>query len=115
MTPIPVTPFLKVKGNQIVTDDSQETPVLLRGAGLGGWMNMENVSFLAYRFSLPSFTCHSESPVAYRVDSVSGSLSQVIQVTNVGLFPILLPPPVPFFPTQQRITSTYDPALTFIG
>ncbi|KAJ9116771.1 hypothetical protein QFC24_006662 [Naganishia onofrii] len=81
MTPVPVTPFLKVKGNQIVTDDSQETPVLLRGAGLGGWMNMENV----------------------------------IQVTNVGLFPIPLPPPVPFFPTQQRITSTYDPALTFIG
>ena len=41
----PSTPFLKVSGDKIVKcDDPSETPVLLRGAGLGGWMNMENVS-----------------------------------------------------------------------
>lgn len=34
---------LKVKGDQIIDIDStNETPVILRGAGLGGWMNMEN-------------------------------------------------------------------------
>jgi hypothetical protein len=43
----PTTSFLKVSGNKIVKeDDPKETPVLLRGAGLGGWMNMENVSVL---------------------------------------------------------------------
>ncbi len=31
---------LKVSGTQIV--DSSGEPVILRGAGLGGWMNMEN-------------------------------------------------------------------------
>jgi hypothetical protein len=37
--------LLVVKGNKIVrADDSEEKEVLLRGAGLGGWMNMENVS-----------------------------------------------------------------------
>ena len=41
----PTTSFLKVSGDKIVkSDDPSETPVLLRGAGLGGWMNMENVS-----------------------------------------------------------------------
>jgi hypothetical protein len=43
----PTTSFLKVSGDKIVkSDDPSETPVLLRGAGLGGWMNMENVSSL---------------------------------------------------------------------
>lgn len=32
--------FLSVKGDQIVRADG--TPVVLRGVGLGGWMNMEN-------------------------------------------------------------------------
>lgn len=32
--------FLRVQGNQIVKEDG--VPVILRGAGLGGWMNMEN-------------------------------------------------------------------------
>ncbi|KAH9209141.1 putative glucanase [Leptodontidium sp. 2 PMI_412] len=32
--------FLRVQGNQIVNEDG--VPVILRGAGLGGWMNMEN-------------------------------------------------------------------------
>jgi hypothetical protein len=36
------TGILKVQGDQIVGNDG--TPVLLRGAALGGWMNMENVS-----------------------------------------------------------------------
>lgn len=41
----PQTSFLKVVVDKIVkSDDASETPVLLRGAGLGGWMNMENVS-----------------------------------------------------------------------
>ena len=31
---------LKVSGTKIV--DAQGNPVMLRGAGLGGWMNMEN-------------------------------------------------------------------------
>ena len=31
---------LKVRGNQILNADGQ--PVVLRGFGLGGWMNMEN-------------------------------------------------------------------------
>src|SRR5438874_8474237 len=34
------SPSLKVKGNQIVNADGQT--VVLRGFGLGGWMNMEN-------------------------------------------------------------------------
>src|SRR5919202_2513809 len=34
------SPFLTVKGNQLVNADGQ--PVVLRGFGLGGWMNMEN-------------------------------------------------------------------------
>src|SRR5437764_7867025 len=34
------SPSLKVKGNQIVNRDGQS--VVLRGFGLGGWMNMEN-------------------------------------------------------------------------
>src|SRR5919199_6736961 len=34
------SPFLTVKGNQLVNADGQ--PVALRGFGLGGWMNMEN-------------------------------------------------------------------------
>jgi aryl-phospho-beta-D-glucosidase BglC (GH1 family) len=34
------TGILRVSGTQIVGDDG--TPVILRGAGLGGWMNMEN-------------------------------------------------------------------------
>src|ERR687886_2261530 len=34
------SPALKVQGNQILNADSQ--PVVLRGFGLGGWMNMEN-------------------------------------------------------------------------
>lgn len=34
------TGFLRVKGNKIV--DEVGVPVILRGAGLGGWMNMEN-------------------------------------------------------------------------
>src|ERR671929_2393144 len=34
------SPFLTVKGNQLVNADRQ--PVVLRGFGLGGWMNMEN-------------------------------------------------------------------------
>ncbi|KAI0919703.1 Endo-1,4-beta-xylanase 5 [Taiwanofungus camphoratus] len=32
--------FLKVVGTKIVDEDGQE--VALRGAGLGGWMTMEN-------------------------------------------------------------------------
>jgi len=32
--------FLKIKGDKVV--DADGTPVILRGAGLGGWMNMEN-------------------------------------------------------------------------
>jgi hypothetical protein len=32
--------FLRVKGNDIVGSDGK--PILLKGAGLGGWMNMEN-------------------------------------------------------------------------
>src|SRR5712671_281794 len=34
------SPALKVKGNQILNADGQK--VILRGFGLGGWMNMEN-------------------------------------------------------------------------
>src|ERR671928_559379 len=34
------SPFLTVNGNQLVNADRQ--PVVLRGFGLGGWMNMEN-------------------------------------------------------------------------
>src|SRR5918911_3723019 len=34
------TPFLTVRGNRIV--DGGGRPVVLRGFGLGGWMNMEN-------------------------------------------------------------------------
>ena len=37
MTP---TPFLKISGNQLV--DGSGAPVILRGFGLGGWLNMEN-------------------------------------------------------------------------
>ncbi len=33
-------PFLRVEGGSIV--DAQGNPVLLRGVGLGGWLNMEN-------------------------------------------------------------------------
>lgn len=36
---------LKVSGTDIVETDpatGKESPILLRGAGLGGWMNMEN-------------------------------------------------------------------------
>ena len=33
-------PLLKVSGTRLETRDG--TPVRLRGAGLGGWMNMEN-------------------------------------------------------------------------
>lgn len=41
------SPLLVARGNKIVrADDSEEKEVLLRGAGLGGWMNMENVSTL---------------------------------------------------------------------
>ncbi|KAI5450239.1 hypothetical protein NCC49_003256 [Naganishia albida] len=37
------SPLLVVRGNKIVrADDREEKEVLLRGAGLGGWMNMEN-------------------------------------------------------------------------
>jgi aryl-phospho-beta-D-glucosidase BglC (GH1 family) len=36
----PQTQLLKVRGNQIV--DQANQPVILRGFGLGGWMNMEN-------------------------------------------------------------------------
>ena len=32
--------MLRVQGDAVV--DADGTPVLLRGAGLGGWMNMEN-------------------------------------------------------------------------
>ncbi len=32
--------ILKVVGEQVV--DDKGNPVILRGAGLGGWMNMEN-------------------------------------------------------------------------
>jgi hypothetical protein len=32
--------FLKVKGEKVV--DEKGNTVILRGAGLGGWMNMEN-------------------------------------------------------------------------
>lgn len=40
------SPLLVVRENKIVrADDPEEKEVLLRGAGLGGWMNMENVSF----------------------------------------------------------------------
>ncbi|KIJ18630.1 glycoside hydrolase family 5 protein [Paxillus involutus ATCC 200175] len=35
-----MTSYLKVSGTKIVDGDSKE--VILRGAGLGGWMNMEN-------------------------------------------------------------------------
>ena len=34
------TGILKVKGTQVV--DSNGSPIILRGAGLGGWLNMEN-------------------------------------------------------------------------
>src|SRR5919202_3400738 len=34
------SPALRVQGNQILNADGQ--PVVLRGFGLGGWMNMEN-------------------------------------------------------------------------
>ena len=37
MTPIPL---LKISGNQLV--DGMGAPVILRGFGLGGWLNMEN-------------------------------------------------------------------------
>lgn len=37
----PAKPFiLRVSGDKIV--DGQGNPILLRGAGLGGWMNQEN-------------------------------------------------------------------------
>jgi len=41
--------LLQVKGNQIVTANSQ--PIYLRGACVGGWMNMEEFinSFPGYR------------------------------------------------------------------
>jgi len=32
--------YLKVSGSKIVDKDGKE--IILRGAGLGGWMNMEN-------------------------------------------------------------------------
>lgn len=32
--------FLKVEGRHIVQADQTDKPILLRGAGLGGWMNM---------------------------------------------------------------------------
>lgn len=48
--------FLKVHGHDIVRSDDVTTPVLLRGAGLGGWMNMENVS-LVLPFDLAIFVC----------------------------------------------------------
>lgn len=34
------TGILKVDGDKVVGEDGK--PVILRGAGLGGWMNMEN-------------------------------------------------------------------------
>lgn len=34
------TGFLKVKGNRII--DGEGNDVVLRGAAIGGWMNMEN-------------------------------------------------------------------------
>jgi endoglucanase len=34
-------PFLKISGNQLVDGDG--APVILRGFGLGGWLNMENL------------------------------------------------------------------------
>src|SRR5687768_2571451 len=34
------TAMLAVQGNRIV--DGEEKPIVLRGFGLGGWMNMEN-------------------------------------------------------------------------
>jgi hypothetical protein len=57
----PTTSFLKVSGDKIVkSDDPSETPVLLRGAGLGGWMNMENVSFVSQSPSSPFFLAFME-------------------------------------------------------
>lgn len=37
---MPVNPLLKLAGTKIV--DANGELVMLRGAGLGGWMNMEN-------------------------------------------------------------------------
>ncbi|GHJ89172.1 hypothetical protein NliqN6_5574 [Naganishia liquefaciens] len=45
MSPSIAPKHLKVSGTDIVQIDAvtgKETPILLRGAGLGGWMNMEN-------------------------------------------------------------------------
>jgi hypothetical protein len=45
MSPSIAPKHLKVSGTDIVQTDTitgKETPILLRGAGLGGWMNMEN-------------------------------------------------------------------------
>jgi hypothetical protein len=38
--------FLRVSGTRLVDEAGQE--IILRGAGLGGWMNMEN--FITGRF-----------------------------------------------------------------
>ena len=35
-----VLDMLRTKGDQVV--DGNDEPIILRGAGLGGWMNMEN-------------------------------------------------------------------------
>lgn len=39
--------FLKVEGEKVI--DSKGNSVILRGAGLGGWMNMENFMYLSHR------------------------------------------------------------------
>jgi hypothetical protein len=44
--------YLKVQGEKVVDDSGN--PVILRGAGLGGWMNMENFMYIFSLYSLPN-------------------------------------------------------------
>lgn len=47
--------FLKVSGTKLV--DGQGHEVILRGAGLGGWMNMEN--FISGSAKINGYTCNN--------------------------------------------------------
>jgi hypothetical protein len=42
IAPPPALHWLRVSGNRIVTGAGPGTEVLLRGVGVGGWLNMEN-------------------------------------------------------------------------
>ncbi|KAH8705934.1 glycoside hydrolase superfamily [Talaromyces proteolyticus] len=60
------TGILKVQGDKVVGSDRQ--PVILRGAGLGGWLNMENLitGYLAHEYQHRAYTLKVLGPDHYQ-------------------------------------------------